>query len=58
MELAYSRFVEMVARVKKLPGPTVNTLSMGELSTDDFVGMLLLHAAHHLAFLKLRVGKN
>ena len=41
-----------VKRLQQLPGSTVDTHPFGPLSAHDFLQMTLLHAAHHLAFLK------
>ena len=45
-----------IARLKELTGPTVQTHPFGPIPADDFRGMTLLHAAHHLAFLQPRIG--
>jgi len=41
-----------ISRLQQLTGPTVQTRPFGLIPADDFRGLTLLHAAHHLAFLK------
>jgi hypothetical protein len=41
-----------IARLQRLNGPNIQTHPFGSIAADDFRGMALLHAAHHLAFLK------
>ena len=49
---AYGRFRELSERIKRLPADTVAAPPFGRMSTADFVGIQLLHGAHHLAFLR------
>lgn len=45
-------FDSAIERAKQVTGPTVKTRAFGTLATSDWKGMQLLHASHHLAFLK------
>lgn len=55
LDWTYGEFIRMVERVRKLPGSVVHTQPFGGLSRDDFQRLMLLHAAHHLAFLRRRL---
>jgi hypothetical protein len=45
-----------IARLQQLTGPNVETHPFGPIPANDVRGMTLLHAAHHLAFLRPRDG--
>ena len=49
---AFGRFRDLTQRMKTLPSDTVAAPPFGRMPTADYVGMQLLHGAHHLAFLK------
>jgi hypothetical protein len=53
---AITALTAAVARLQQLAGPTVQTHPFGPIDADDFREMALLHAAHHLAFLRVRAG--
>ena len=46
----------VVDRVEALPDGPVHCPPFGKLSKRDFVGLQLLHAAHHLSFLRPTTG--
>jgi hypothetical protein len=51
---ALAKLAAAISRLQQLTGPTVPTHPFGPIPADDFRGMTLLHAAHHLAFLRAR----
>ena len=53
---ALAALAAAVARLQQLTGPFIKTHCFGPIPAEDFRGMTLLHAAHHLAFLRPRVG--
>jgi len=53
---AIAALAEAVARLQKLTGPIIQTHPFGPMPADDFRGLTLLHAAHHLAFLRPRIS--
>jgi len=48
---AAAEFRSAAEKLKELSGPTVET-PFGELSADELKRMMLLHAAHHLSYVK------
>jgi hypothetical protein len=51
-EAAYAALVTAVEKLRAVPGPTIRCPPFGTLPLDDFMRIQLLHAAHHLSFLK------
>jgi hypothetical protein len=49
---AIANLTAAIARLQQLSGPIVETHPFGPIPAEDFRGLTLLHAAHHLAFLK------
>lgn len=52
MDDAYPFFLGACISCEKLEGPTVTCPPFGTLPREDFIGMQLLHGAHHLSYLK------
>ena len=48
---AYGRFRDLSDRLRGLTTDTVAAPPFGRMATADFIGIQLLHGAHHLAFL-------
>lgn len=53
LESVYPQFKKMIERLRALPD-VVATWPVGEISKNDFEQMMLLHAAHHLAYLRVK----
>ena len=51
---AIASMTTAINRLQQLAGPVVETHPFGAIAADDFRGMTLLHAAHHLGFLQPR----
>ncbi len=51
LDQAYANFCQMIDRVRGLP-PVVKTIPLGDLPLHVFHRMLLLHASHHLGFVR------
>ncbi len=49
---AYAELSQVVGRLKSATGETIACPPFGELPLADFMKVQLLHAAHHLSFLK------
>jgi hypothetical protein len=52
VDTAYTSLKEAIDRVKAVTGETITVPPFGVMPTADFIGLQLLHAAHHLSFLK------
>jgi hypothetical protein len=55
---ALAAFREVVERVKGLPDGVIECPPAGPMRSADFVAVQLLHAAHHLAFLRPTGPRN
>ena len=51
VDQAYPAFVSAADMLKALPGPKVAT-PFGDLPRDEFLKLMLMHAGHHLSYVK------
>jgi hypothetical protein len=54
LESACAKFRVVVEGLRTMQGPIVANTPFGDLSLDEFQKLQLLHAAHHLSFLRRR----
>jgi hypothetical protein len=52
VDAAYAALATAVEQLRAVPGPTIDCPPFGTVPLDDFMRIQLLHAAHHLSFLK------
>ena len=52
VDAAYDHFRDIAGKVKTLPADVTPFPPVGRVPTGDFLGLQLLHAAHHLSFLR------